>query len=63
MLNILISTYNGANFIEEQLDSIFSQTYQDFHVYVRDDGSTDNTVTIISEYVEKHRLNERVTLI
>ena len=63
LLNILISTYNGANFIEEQLDSIFSQTYQDFYVYIRDDGSTDNTVTIISEYVEKHRLNERVTLI
>lgn len=63
MLNILISTYNGENFIEEQLDSIFSQTYQDFHVYIRDDGSVDNTVTIISNYINKHTLSEHITMV
>lgn len=63
MVNILISTYNGASFIEEQLDSIFAQTYQDFHVYIRDDGSDDNTVPIITSYMENRHLQQQITLV
>lgn len=47
---ILMSTYNGALYIEEQLDSIFKQTYQNFEVLIRDDASKDNTVEIIERY-------------
>ena len=47
---ILLATYNGARFIREQIDSIKDQTYKDWDLYVRDDGSTDNTVSIIQEY-------------
>lgn len=60
MINILLSTYNGAEYIEEQLESIFSQTYQDFFVYIRDDGSEDETVQIVQRYVEKMKLQHRV---
>ena len=36
---ILLSAYNGDDYIEEQIKSIYSQTYKDFILYVRDDGS------------------------
>lgn len=51
MVNILISTYNGEKYIEEQLDSILSQSYQDFLIYIRDDGSTDQTGEVIKQYI------------
>lgn len=47
---VLMSTYNGGFFLEEQLDSIFRQNGVKVHVVVRDDGSTDNTLDIISKY-------------
>jgi len=52
-VQILLATYNGERFLREQLDSLFSQTFQDFSILVRDDGSTDNTLKIIEEYQQK----------
>lgn len=49
-INIILSTYNGEKYLKEQLDSILSQSFSDFKVLVRDDGSTDNTVAILKEY-------------
>jgi rhamnosyltransferase len=51
---ILISTYNGEKYIEEQLDSILNQTYKNIDIYIRDDGSTDNTVSILKKYEKKY---------
>lgn len=50
---VLLSTYNGEAFLAEQLDSLLSQTYRDFTIYIRDDGSRDNTVNIIDDYCNK----------
>ena len=50
MIAILLSTYNGDKYLREQLDSLFHQTHDYFNLYVRDDGSTDNTINIIKEY-------------
>jgi glycosyltransferase involved in cell wall biosynthesis len=47
---ILLCTYNGERFIREQLDSIGSQTYGNWKIWVSDDGSTDVTLEIIAEY-------------
>ena len=44
---ILMATYNGEKYIEEQIQSIISQTFQNWELYVRDDGSSDSTVHII----------------
>ena len=63
MVNVLISTYNGELYIEEQLKSIEKQTYQDYHVYIRDDGSRDHTVAMIQEYIEDNHLEDKYTLI
>ncbi len=47
---ILLATYNSSKFLKEQLNSLLNQSYKEFHVYVRDDGSTDNTIEILKEY-------------
>lgn len=52
-VNIILATYNGEQFIEQQLDSIMNQTYDNIDIYVRDDGSKDNTVSVINKYKEK----------
>lgn len=62
MINVLISTYNGAEYISMQLDSIVSQTLQDFHIYIRDDGSTDETVKVVEDYVEQHDLADKLSI-
>ncbi|MEN3110457.1 glycosyltransferase family 2 protein [Uliginosibacterium paludis] len=51
-VEILLSTYNGEKFLREQLDSLLAQTYQDWRLVVRDDGSTDATLAILSEYAQ-----------
>lgn len=53
MIRILMSTYNGAAYIAEQLDSIIAQSVQDWELIVRDDGSTDETQEILREYEQK----------
>lgn len=53
-VQILVSTYNGAAFLEQQLDSLLRQTYQNWQLLIRDDGSTDRTLKIIKTYVERY---------
>ncbi len=48
-VSIIIPTYNRDKLILKALDSIFSQSYQDFEVLVIDDASTDNTEQVIKE--------------
>lgn len=52
MIAILMSTYNGARYLAEQLDSILAQTYADWKLTVRDDGSTDDTLRILQQYAK-----------
>ena len=47
---VLVSTYNGEKYIGAQLDSIINQTYADIDIYVRDDGSSDNTLEVLKKY-------------
>ena len=60
-LSILLSTYNGEKFLSDQLDSLFAQTYKNFIVVVRDDGSSDSTLSILQEY--RDRFTDRIHLI
>ena len=59
-VNILLSTYNGEQYLKEQVKSIQDQTYQDWQLLIRDDGSTDGTVEIIQELVAQ---DERIRFI
>lgn len=56
-LTVVILTYNSAATIEECLDSLVKQSYQDFDVIVVDDDSTDETLSIVSEYSSRLRLS------
>lgn len=47
---ILMSTYNGERYLTEQIESIQKQTNEDWHLYIRDDGSSDKTSSIISKF-------------
>ncbi len=51
---ILMATYNGEKFLQEQLDSIYRQTCQQFTLYVHDDGSKDQTMEILKQNAECH---------
>lgn len=50
---ILMSTYNGSEYISQQLDSIIGQSEKSWELFIRDDGSNDQTIDIIEEYTSK----------
>jgi len=54
MVNILLSTYNGMRFLEQQIDSLLAQSYRDILITVRDDGSTDGTYEKLREYAKRY---------
>lgn len=53
---ICMSTYNGEKYIKEQIDSIINQTYKNIEIYVRDDGSKDNTIRILQDYEKQNKI-------
>lgn len=52
-IKILLAAYNGSEYIQEQINSIIKQTYSNWELLVRDDGSMDNTVGIVSDYEKR----------
>ena len=56
---VLLSTYNGEKYLKEQIDSVLAQKNVDLDILVRDDGSTDNTVSLL-ESIEKLYSNVNV---
>jgi len=53
---ILLSTYNGEKYLKALLESLFLQTYKDFVIIVRDDGSSDNTLNILKNYLSTGKI-------
>ena len=62
MIDILLSTYNGAGFVRELIASLARQTCRDFRLLVRDDGSADATVAAVREAVADLGIREAVLL-
>ena len=60
---ILLSTYNGEKYIEELINSIFSQTYNNISIVIRDDGSSDSTIQIIKSLKEKNNTNKKIIIL
>lgn len=50
LVSIILPTHNRAKYIKKAIESVLSQTYKDFEFIIIDDGSTDETPEIISEY-------------
>ena len=51
--SIIVPTYNAAELVRDTLDCILTQNYSDYELIIVDDGSTDDTMRILSEYAEK----------
>ena len=50
LISVIIPVYNGAKFIESALNSVLKQDYQNFEIIVVNDGSIDNSETVIKTY-------------
>jgi glycosyltransferase involved in cell wall biosynthesis len=53
LISIVMSTYNGSQFIEESIKSVLYQTYTNFEFIIINDYSNDNTEKIILNYSKK----------
>lgn len=60
-VDILLSTFNGEKFLNEQLDSIVDQDHSNWQLIIRDDGSTDSTVQLLHAF--QQRFPEKVKII
>lgn len=54
IVTVVIPVFNGAKYLAEAIDSVLAQTYRSFEILVVDDGSTDETWSIIEVYMESH---------
>lgn len=52
---VLVSTYNGEQYLSQQLDSILNQKGVDVSILVRDDGSSDNTILVLEDYENRYQ--------
>lgn len=56
MFSVLIANYNNGKYLQEAIDSVFSQSYTDWEIVIVDDGSTDNSVNIYSKLAKDDRI-------
>lgn len=59
-VTVLLSTYNGQQYISEQLESLLTQKDINVEIVIRDDGSSDSTLQIIDQYCNKY---DNITLL
>ena len=55
LISVIMSTYNSEETVKKSIESIISQSYQNFELLIIDDASTDNTFKIISPYKAKYK--------
>jgi glycosyltransferase involved in cell wall biosynthesis len=62
-ISVIIPTYNSENFIAKTLETLYSQTYNNYEVIVSDDGSTDNTVGVVRSLFLQNSSRKKALLI
>ncbi|WP_063660025.1 glycosyltransferase family 2 protein [Aliivibrio fischeri] len=62
-VDIILATYNGEKYIVEQLRTILEQSYRNWHLYISDDGSSDNTLALIDQFIIDNHLFDKVTIL
>ena len=56
MFSVIIPVYNGAKFIDKAIESVFSQTCQDFELIIVNDGSSDETMDVLKKYEDNSKI-------
>jgi len=56
LVTVYITNYNYATFLEQAIESVLRQSFQDFEIIIIDDGSTDNSKEILKKYLEKENI-------
>ncbi len=59
-ISVVIPVYNRGNFVRESIDSVLTQTFQDFEVIAIDDGSTDHSLSVLQSYGSKIKVLTQV---
>jgi len=54
LISVIMSTYNSEETVKKSIESIISQSYQNFELLIIDDASTDSTFKVISSYQAKY---------
>lgn len=57
LFSVLIANYNNGKYLQEAIDSVFSQTYTNWEVIIVDDGSTDESRTIYANLEQDSRIH------
>ena len=57
LVSIIIPNYNHAKFLDERIQSVLNQTYQNFELIILDDKSSDNSVEVINQYKDDPRVS------
>ncbi len=60
-VDVLLATFQGAKYLEEQLESILTQTHPQLYLWIRDDGSSDQTMVILEKWAKTYP--QKITLI
>jgi teichuronic acid biosynthesis glycosyltransferase TuaG len=55
LVSIITPVYNAGRFVNQTIESVLAQTYEDWEMIIVDDGSKDDSAAIIGEYVKKDR--------
>jgi glycosyltransferase involved in cell wall biosynthesis len=53
LVSVALCTYNGAAYLEQQLSSIVAQSYKNIEIIIVDDGSSDDTISIVKRFLEQ----------
>lgn len=60
--SIIVPLYNKAPYVRKALESIFSQTYKDWELIIVDDGSTDDSLNVVNEYIKFEICNHKSSI-
>lgn len=53
-ITVLLATYNGSKYVRQMIDSVLAQDYDDFHLVLSDDGSKDDTASVLEAYAQAY---------